>query len=309
MKGKTVLITGGTGSLGHALVERLFTLEPKKIIVFSRDELKQAQMADKYPNPEYPIRYIMGCVRDKDKLLMAFRDVDIVIHAAALKRLEAGQYNPMEFKKTNVDGAENIITAAIERGVDKVLAVSTDKACQPICTYGASKLLGDCLFIDGNSYSGTNGTRFSVIRFGNFVGSRGSVIPYFKHLIDDGVSRLPIRNYDATRFWIEVDKVVDTILDALHRMNGGEVFVPKMKAMRVVDFVKSHFPDARFRETELGYGEKLHERMVASDDARYTYETDEFYITIAPHLPVPIGARRVPLDFEYRSDRGLPWRA
>jgi FlaA1/EpsC-like NDP-sugar epimerase len=236
--------------------------------------------------------------------------VDYVIHTAAMKHIDTSEYNPFEAIQTNVIGAEHLIDAAIDRGVKKVLAVSSDKAVDPINLYGATKLCADKLFIAANAYSGNAKTKFSVIRFGNFINSRGSVIPYFQELIDKGGQLLPITHFEATRFWITIDRAVELSLDVLGEMRGSEIYTPKMTASRVVDFVSGYFREHKLQFTETGLrdSEKLHEDLITQDDARHTYETDKWYITLTPKCPVPDGARPVATDFSYSSDRGLPWR-
>jgi FlaA1/EpsC-like NDP-sugar epimerase len=319
MQNKTILITGGTGSLGQALVGHLLSdqnrrldLMPRKVIVYSRGENKQVEMRRKYLGNTH-IRFCIGDVRDRNRLYRALDGVDYVIHLAAQKHVATCQYNPWEALQTNSVGMQHVADAAIDRGVEKVLAVSSDKSVNPINLYGATKLCADHLAIASNNMSKSGlVTKLSVIRFGNFIGSRGSIIPYFQELIDKGERVLPITNFEATRFWIPIDEAVELTLQALGEMQGSEIFTPKMLASPVVDFVRGYFGDKdydmRFEEVGLGEGEKLHEDLITRDDARHTYETDKWYITLTPKCPVPDGARPVDADFSYSSDRGLPWR-
>jgi UDP-N-acetylglucosamine 4,6-dehydratase len=273
----TVLVTGGTGSFGKRFTETVLRdLRPRKLIIFSRDELKQHEMAQSFPQREHPnLRYFIGDVRDKERLYRAFDGVDVVVHAAALKQVPAAEYNPMEAIKTNVLGAANIIDAAIDRGVKKVVALSTDKAAAPINLYGATKLCSDKLFVAGNSYAGGHDTRFAVVRYGNVVGSRGSVIPFFLDRRHLGV--LPITDERMTRFWITLDQGVQFVLDSLDRMRGGEIFVPKLPSMRVTDLARAIAPDCRLEIVGIRPGEKLHEVMVPEDDARSTLEYGDHF--------------------------------
>src|SRR4051812_4490963 len=277
LNGKTVLITGGTGSFGRRFTETaLKTYNPKRLIVFSRDELKQFEMHAKWGEDKYPnIRYFIGDVRDRDRLYRAFDGVDVVVHAAALKQVPAAEYNPIEAVKTNVLGAANVIDAAIDRGVQKVVALSTDKAASPINLYGATKLCSDKLFVAANSYSGAHKTRFSVVRYGNVVGSRGSVVPFFLKRRKTG--KLPITDPRMTRFWITLDQGVEFVLASLDRMNGGEIFVPKIPSMKLTDLARVIGPDCEMEIVGKRPGEKVHELMVGEDDASNTVEHDGYY--------------------------------
>lgn len=310
----TVLITGGTGSFGKRFTETVLTqLKPKKLIIYSRDELKQFEMAQQFPDSKYPaIRYFIGDVRDRERLYRAFDGVDVVVHAAALKQVPTAEYNPLEAIKTNVLGAANIIDAAIDRGVKRVVALSTDKAANPINLYGATKLCSDKLFVAGNSYSGVHRARFSVVRYGNVVGSRGSVIPFFLKMRETG--RLPITDARMTRFWITLEQGVEFVLKSLDRMQGGEVFVPKIPSMRITDLAKAIAPECRMESVGIRPGEKLHEMMISEDDARNTVEFDDYYAILpAYHAWDESGplaearGRRCPEGFRYTSDTNTRW--
>jgi UDP-N-acetylglucosamine 4,6-dehydratase len=283
--GKTVLVTGGTGSFGKKFVEIMVKeYRPEKLIVFSRDELKQFEMAQSFPEKDYLfpdrdyqcLRYFIGDVRDKDRLYRAFYGVDYVIHAAALKQVPACERNPFEAIQTNVMGAENIINAAIDCGVKKVVALSTDKAANPINLYGATKLCSDKLFISGNSYAGWKETRFFVVRYGNVIGSRGSVVPYFKKMRETGV--IPITDPRMTRFWITIEQGVRFVIKSLELAEGGEIFVPKIPSMNIMDLAQAIAPDCRHEVTGIRPGEKIHELLITEDDARHTLECDDYFI-------------------------------
>jgi len=309
---KSVLITGGTGSFGKKCTEiilRNFT--PKKLIIFSRDELKQFQMQQIYPTAKYScMRYFIGDVRDKERLMRAFSGVDYVIHAAALKQVPAAEYNPFEAVKTNILGAQNVIDAAIDQNVKRVIALSTDKAANPINLYGATKLCSDKLFIAGNAYVGRDHTRFAVVRYGNVVGSRGSVIPFFLEKKKDGV--VPITDPRMTRFWITLEQGVDFVLKSLGRMVGGEIFVPKIPSMNIMDLVKAICPECKTEIAGIRPGEKLHEVMVPRDEAFNSVEYDNYYV-IKPAFWFferrynTNGSKSVPDGFEYSSGTN-PWR-
>lgn len=275
--GKTILITGGTGSFGKAFIRQLLNeYQPKKIIVFSRDELKQYEMAHEFD--QSCMRYFIGDVRDVERLKQAMRETDYVVHAAALKQVPAAEYNPTECIKTNVYGAENVINAAIFCRVEKVIALSTDKAANPINLYGATKLASDKLFMSANNMVGQLPTRFSVVRYGNVVGSRGSVVPFFRKLVDQGYKVLPVTDKRMTRFWITLEQGVDFVVKSFHRMQGGEIFVPKIPSMRVVDLVKSFGDDMAYKVVGIRPGEKLHEVMCPADDSHLTLEFDTHYV-------------------------------
>jgi len=274
---KNILITGGTGSFGKRYIERILEhYKPNKIIIFSRDELKQFEMQSEY-NHEC-MRYFIGDVRDKDRLIQATRGVDYVIHAAAMKQVPASEYNPMECIKTNIHGAENLIHACLENNVQKVIALSTDKACSPINLYGATKLASDKLFVAANNISGGHDTRFAVVRYGNVVGSRGSVVPFFKKLISEGCDHLPITHPEMTRFWITLKQGVDFVLKNFERMHGGEIFIPKIPSARIVDLAESLSSDLEQKIIGIRPGEKIHETMCPADDSHLTYEFDDYYL-------------------------------
>ena len=278
IKGKTILITGGTGSFGKKFVERILQLKPKKIIILSRDELKQHEMAREVADER--VRFLLGDVRDRQRLDRAFTGVDYVIHAAALKQIPAAEYNPYECIKTNVLGAQNVIEAAIDAGVEKVVALSTDKAVSPINLYGAAKLCAEKLFTAGNAYS--TRTRFSCVRYGNVIGSRGSVIPLFKKQAATG--KLTITDARMSRFWITLDGAVDLVLLALTEMKGGEIFIPKLPSMKMTDLAQAICPECKIEYIGIRPGEKLHESMTVGDDSRRTVEHDNYYV-IQPEAP------------------------
>ena len=308
LDGRSVLVTGGTGSFGKRFVATVLReTDVRRVVVFSRDELKQFEMQQAHPD-EPRLRYFIGDVRDRDRLERAFFDIDFVIHAAALKQVPAAEYNPFEAVKTNVLGAQNVIDAAIDRGVERVIALSTDKACSPVNLYGATKLVSDKLFVNGNAYAGRQATRFAVVRYGNVVGSRGSVVPFFRRLAPTG--ELPITDERMTRFWITLDQGVHFVLESLERMHGGEVFVPKIPSMRVVDLAKAMAPDARLRTVGIRPGEKLHEEMVSISDARSTVDLgDRYVIRSEQNLPGAAASERepVPDGFSYTSDTNDRW--
>lgn len=274
---KSILITGGTGSFGKRFVEILLKrYSPNRLIIFSRDELKQFEMAQDFGAP--CMRYFLGDVRDPDRLRQAMRGVDYVIHAAALKQVPAAEYNPMECVKTNVHGAENVIRAALDNEVEKVIALSTDKAANPINLYGATKLVSDKLFVAANNIAGGHATTFSVVRYGNVVGSRGSVVPFFKKLIREGATELPITHQDMSRFWITLQQGVDFVLKNFERMLGGEIFVPKIPTVRITDLATAMAPDLGQTIVGIRPGEKLHEVMCPADDSHLTLEFDDHYV-------------------------------
>lgn len=307
IKNKTILVTGGTGSFGKKFTRKALELGVKKIIVFSRDELKQYEMKQEFQDDR--IRFFIGDVRDKDRLYRAFDGVDIVIHAAAMKHVDACEYNPFEAVKTNIHGAQNIIEAAIDRSVEKVIALSTDKACSPVNLYGATKLASDKLFVAANAYVGEKKTRFSVVRYGNVVGSRGSVVPFFRKIKDTGV--VPITDKRMTRFWITLDQGVQFVLDNLIRMHGGEIFVPKIPSMNIMDLAKAIAPDCKYEIVGIRPGEKLHEAMIMEDDARHTLEYSDYYV-IYPELNYWVfdqdgNGERLEEGFSYTSDKNTQW--
>lgn len=279
---KSILITGGTGSFGKQYVRTILSkYKPNRLIIFSRDELKQFEMEQEFPVTKYPcMRYFIGDVRDQSRLIAAMQNVNFVIHAAALKQVPAAEYNPMECIKTNIHGAENVIQAALIANVEKVIALSTDKAANPINLYGATKLASDKLFVAANNIAGGHETRFSVVRYGNVVGSRGSVVPYFQKLIDEGAANLPITDLRMTRFWITLQQGVDFVLKNFERMHGGEIFVPKIPSVKITDLAEAMAPHLSKLVIGIRPGEKIHEIMCPSDDSHLTIEfNDHFVIT------------------------------
>jgi UDP-N-acetylglucosamine 4,6-dehydratase len=311
LNGKTVLITGGTGSFGRAFVAEVArSYQPKKLIVFSRDELKQYEMAQAFPQDRHPyLRFFIGDVRDAARLQMAMRGVDYVIHAAALKHVPIAEYNPFECIKTNVMGAENVVNAAIAAGVKKVVALSTDKAANPINLYGASKLASDKIFVAAEAMAGDAPTRFCVVRYGNVVGSRGSVAPFFQKLAAEGAADLPITDARMTRFWITLTQGVNFVLSSLEQMRGAEIFVPKIPSMRTTELASAIAPNLPHRIVGIRSGEKLHEIMVPEDDARSTVELSDRYVILPSHIPEKRaayeaeGALGLPEGFSYSSDQ------
>lgn len=315
LKNETVLITGGTGSLGKRLTQLILKhSEARKIVIYSRDEFKQFEMEQSFsPEERLRLRFFLGDVRDRDRLMRAFDGTGYVIHAAALKQVPAAEYNPFEFVKTNVNGAENVIAAAVERDVKGVVALSTDKAANPINLYGATKLCSDKLFVAGNSYSGAHKSRFSVVRYGNVVGSRGSVIPFF--LTQRQKALLPITDERMTRFWITLDQGALLVLNALDSMQGGEIFVPKIPSMHVADLARVIAPECKTEIVGIRPGEKLHEIMISEDDARQTLSMESVYV-IKPNLdfwkntkpnPMYRDAETCPEGFAYTSGNNTEW--
>jgi len=306
---KVVLITGGTGSFGKRLAEVVLKrYKPKKIIIYSRDELKQYEMQEQFKNCKN-IRFFIGDVRDRERLFMAFQDVDFVIHAAALKQVPAMEYNPLEAVKTNTLGAVNIIDAAIERRVKKVVALSTDKACNPINLYGATKLCADKLFIAGNSYSGKAKTRFSVVRYGNVMGSRGSIIPFFNAKIKEGV--IPVTDKRMTRFLITLEDAVDFVIRCFGIMCGGELFVPKIPSVKILDLAKLIAGNCKIKVIGIRPGEKLHEVMISEDDSRNALEFKDYYV-VRPSFPWwdnknHYGGKKLHEGFRYASNINEDW--
>jgi UDP-N-acetylglucosamine 4,6-dehydratase len=315
LDGKGILITGGTGSFGHCFVRTVLErYKPRRIVIYSRDELKQYDMERELPVAKHRmLRYFIGDVRDQSRLRMAMRDIDVVVHAAALKHVPAAEYNPTECIRTNITGAENVIQAAIESGVRQVVGLSTDKAANPVNLYGASKLAADKLFIAGNALAGSRETQLSVVRYGNVVGSRGSVVPLFRRLIEEGATELPITDERMTRFWITLQQGVNFVLSSLGMMSGGEIFVPKIPSMRIVDLARCMAPDIKHRVVGIRPGEKLHEVMVTEDDARVTRDLPDRYV-IEPALMSRERSSRpwmsAPLlseGFRYASDTNVDW--
>lgn len=307
---KSILITGGTGSFGKRCVKTLLErFKPNRVVVYSRDELKQYEMAEEFNQPE--MRYFIGDVRDRERLRQAMRGIDFVIHAAALKHVPVAEYNPMECIKTNVYGAENVIGAALDNNVERVIALSTDKAANPINLYGASKLASDKLFMAANNVAGYHRTRFSVVRYGNVVGSRGSVLPFFRKLAANGAHELPITDPRMTRFWITLQQGVDFVLESLNRMQGGELFVPKLPSARITDLANAVAPHLPHQIVGIRPGEKLHGIMCPRDDSRLTLEFNDYYvirpsITFTMQIDYAISrygeqGRLVQDEFEYNS--------
>jgi UDP-N-acetylglucosamine 4,6-dehydratase len=316
LNGKNILITGGTGSFGKQFVRTILKrYKPGKIIIYSRDELKQYEMAQRYNDPA--MRYFIGDVRDLPRLEKAMNGVDYVVHAAALKHVPIAEYNPMECIKTNINGAQNVIDAALNNNIKKVIALSTDKAASPINLYGATKLASDKLFVAANNIRGEKKIRFSAVRYGNVLGSRGSVVPYFKKLIKEGATELPITDPNMTRFWITLQEGVDFVLKNFERMHGGEIFIPKIPSMTMTAMGKALAPDLPHKIIGIRPGEKMHETMCPDGDSHLTLEFDDHYV-IQPSIlfthPVDFSVnalgekgKPVPLDFEYNSRDNTIW--
>lgn len=308
ISGKSVLVTGGTGSFGKKFVQTVLSnCDVRRLVVYSRDELKQYEMSQQFRDSR--IRFFIGDVRDAARLERAFEGIDVVIHAAALKQVPAAEYNPLEAVKTNIHGAMNVIDAALNTGVHRVVALSTDKAAAPINLYGATKLVSDKLFVAANSYAGSRNTRFAVVRYGNVVGSRGSVVPFFKSM--RAAAELPITDPRMTRFWITLDQGVRFVLDSLERMHGGEIFVPKIPSTTITDLAKAIAPAAGIKVVGIRPGEKLHEVMITEDDARRTVEFGDFYV-IKPEFPWWGESNYVdgcpcPEGFKFSSDTNSRW--
>jgi UDP-N-acetylglucosamine 4,6-dehydratase/5-epimerase len=312
---KSILITGGTGSFGRQFIRTVLTrYQPRRVLVYSRDELKQFEMQQEFSHES--LRFLLGDVRDEARLQLAMKNVDVVIHAAALKQVPAAEYNPMECIKTNILGGQNVINAALACEVNRVVALSTDKAASPGNLYGATKLASDKLFVAANNLVGGSATRFAVVRYGNVVGSRGSVVPFFRSLVESRAAELPITDRRMTRFWITLQQGVDFVLDSLERMHGGEIFVPKIPSARVVDLAEAIAPDLKLRDIGIRPGEKLHELMVTRDDARLTIEFDDHYviqpsISFYQHPDFRINGKGqhgqlIDTEFEYSSGSN-PW--
>ena len=317
LKDKSILITGGTGSLGKALTKHIISTysDVKKIIIFSRDEQKQFQMAQEYPESVYPqMRFFIGDVRDYERVRRALKGVDYVIHAAAMKHVPIAEYNPMECVKTNIMGAENVINACLETGVERVVALSTDKAAAPINLYGATKLASDKLFVAANNIRGWNPIKFSVVRYGNVMGSNGSVIPFFMNKVKEGV--LPITDPNMTRFNISLQGGVDMVMHALEYAWGGEIFVPKIPSYRITDIAEAIGPDCEKTVVGIRPGEKIHEEMITSSDSYYTYDLGKYY-TILPathrwnlqEFVLEYNAKKVSEGFNYSSDNNTEWES
>lgn len=313
LNGKTILITGGTGSFGNHFTDYVLQhYKPKKIIIYSRDEFKQFQMRNRLMEHDAVMRYFIGDVRDGARLRRAFEGVDYVIHAAALKQVPACEYNPNEAIKTNIHGAMNVIEAALDTSVKRVVALSTDKAVNPVNLYGGTKLVSDKLFIAANSYSGYKDTRFSIVRYGNVAGSRGSVIPFFRSVVESGERELPITDFEMTRFWITLEQGVQLVIKALGESKGGETFIAKIPSFKITDLAKAILPDCVLKEVGIREGEKLHEVMITKEDSLYTYEYDQHFI-VYPHMSwwtennAIQGGRPVVHGFEYSSGTNSWW--
>ncbi len=311
LTGKKILITGGTGSFGKAFVKRVLKdYNPEKLIIYSRDEFKQYKMSQQFTSPK--LRFFIGDVRDQQRLCRALSGVDIVVHAAAMKHVGASEYNPTEAIATNIIGAQNVINACLEKGVKEVIALSTDKACNPVNLYGATKLCSDKLFIAANSYASNSDTKFSVVRYGNVLGSRGSVIPLFMEIAAKGCKELPITDERMTRFWITLPQAVDFVIKSFKIMRGGEMFIPKIPSMKIVDLAEAIIPGCTKRNIGIRPGEKLHEVMISKDDSRNLYEYEERYIKL-PDFPfwskeqAPKDFKPVKEGFEYSSDTNTQW--
>lgn len=315
LNGKSILVTGGTGSFGHQFVSYVLAhYEPKKIIIYSRDEYKQFVMQNEYKNhPQADkLRFFIGDVRDKERLYRAFDGVDYVVHAAALKQVPSCEYNPMEAVKTNINGAMNIVDAALDCGVKRVVALSTDKAVNPINLYGGTKLVSDKLFIAANAYAGEKDVNFSIVRYGNVAGSRGSVIPFFRNIVDNGGTSLPITDYRMTRFWISLEQGVELVIKALSEAKGGETFISKIPSFKITDLAQAILPGCEMPEVGIREGEKLHEIMVTREDSMLTYEYDKHFI-VYPHFDwwekdqIQPGGKKVEQGFEYSSGTNTQW--
>lgn len=313
LNNKSILITGGTGSFGKAFTRYVLeNYNPKKIIIYSRDEFKQFMMQNEFKEYKDKLRFFIGDVRDKERLMLAFEGVDYVIHAAAMKQVPACEYNPAEAIKTNIHGAQNIIDAALARDVKKVVALSTDKAVNPVNLYGGTKLVSDKLFIAANAYAGAKDVNFSIVRYGNVAGSRGSVIPFFHNIIKNGGTELPITDYRMTRFWISLQQGVELVVKALEEAKGGETFISKIPSFKVTDLAQAMLPGCEMPEIGIREGEKLHEIMVTVEDSMTTYEYDKHFI-IYPQMvwdtkkkAEPTG-KRVKDGFSYSSDNNTEW--
>lgn len=313
LNGKAVLITGGTGSFGNHFIQYVLQhYRPRKIVVYSRDEYKQFLMKSKFPTADVPIQYFIGDVRDGSRLRRAFYGVDYVIHAAAMKQVPTCEYNPNEAIKTNIMGAMNVIEAALDTDVKRVVALSTDKAVNPVNLYGGTKLVSDKLFIAANNYTGHSSTRFSIVRYGNVAGSRGSVIPFFRGLVQEGKTELPITDFEMTRFWISLEQGVQLVIKALTESKGGETFIAKIPSFKITDLARAILPDCTMKEVGIREGEKLHEIMITKEDSPYTYEYDQHYV-IYPHMAwwrdeeIMLSGKMVPQGFEYSSGTNKQW--
>lgn len=313
LNNKSILVTGGTGSFGNAFTRYVLEhYDPKKIIIYSRDEFKQFHMQNEFKEYASKLRFFIGDVRDKERLTRALEGVDYVVHAAALKQVPACEYNPAEAIKTNIGGAQNVIDACLDTGVRKVVALSTDKAVNPVNLYGGTKLVSDKLFIAANAYAGPKDISFSIVRYGNVAGSRGSVIPFFQNMIRDGAAKLPITDYRMTRFWISLREGVELVIKALEEAKGGETFISKIPSFRITDLAEAMLPGCETTEVGIREGEKLHEIMVTVEDSPTTYEYDKHFI-VYPQMvwseskkAKPTG-KHVPDGFSYSSDNNTWW--
>lgn len=313
LNNKTILITGGTGSFGNAFTSYILEhYQPGKIIIYSRDEYKQFLMSNRYKKYKNTLRFFIGDVRDKERMCRAFDGVDYVVHAAALKQVPACEYNPIEAIKTNINGAMNVIDAALDCGVKKVVALSTDKAVNPINLYGGTKLVSDKLFVSANAYAGAKDICFSVVRYGNVAGSRGSVIPFFRNIVANGGKELPITDYRMTRFWISLEQGVELVIKALQEAKGGETFISKIPSFQITDLAQAILPGCEMPEVGIREGEKLHEIMVTREDSLNTYEYEKHFI-VYPHMEwwnpdkIQEGGRRIEQGFEYSSGTNTQW--
>lgn len=313
LNNKTILVTGGTGSFGKAFSKYVLTrFNPEKIIIYSRDEFKQWMMANEFREYSDKLRFFIGDVRDKERLERAFEDVDYVIHAAAMKQVPACEYNPNEAIKTNIHGAQNVIDAALNTGVKKVVALSTDKAVNPVNLYGGTKLVSDKLFIAANAYAGKKDINFSIVRYGNVAGSRGSIIPFFHSIIQNGGTELPITDYRMTRFWISLQQGVELVIKALEEAKGGETFISKIPSFKITDLAKAMLPGCEMPEVGIREGEKLHEIMVTVEDSMTTYEYDNHFI-VYPQMvwndkqQPNLSGKKVPEGFSYSSGSNSEW--
>ena len=314
LNNKTILITGGTGSFGKAFTRYVLNnYDPKKIIIYSRDEFKQWVMSNEFKDHAQKLRFFIGDVRDKERMQRAFEGVDYVVHAAAMKQVPACEYNPNEAIKTNINGAQNVIDCALNSGsVKKVVALSTDKAVNPVNLYGGTKLVSDKLFIAANAYVGTKDINFSIVRYGNVAGSRGSIIPFFKSIIDNGGKELPITDYRMTRFWISLEEGVKLVIKALEEAKGGETFISKIPSFKITDLAKAMLPDCEMPEVGIREGEKLHEIMVTVEDSMTTYEYEKHFI-VYPQMTwnnkqkPDLSGKKVPEGFSYTSGNNTEW--
>ncbi len=313
LNNKSILITGGTGSFGKAFTRYVLEhYDPKKIIIYSRDEFKQFMMQNEFRQYAEKLRFFIGDVRDKERLLRAFEGVDYVIHAAAMKQVPACEYNPTEAIKTNIHGAQNVIDAALDAGVKKVVALSTDKAVNPVNLYGGTKLVSDKLFIAANAYAGSKDVCFAIVRYGNVAGSRGSVIPFFHNIIKNGGTELPITDYRMTRFWISLRQGVELVIKALEEAKGGETFISKIPSFKITDLAQAMLPGCSMPEVGIREGEKLHEIMVTVEDSMTTYEYDKHYIVYpqmvwSAHRKATPTGRKVEEGFSYSSGNNTVW--